>query len=126
MAASDTGVTDRIKVFSGAFVFEDEILQELEHKQHAELDLINRIRSVSNELEFVLQNIDFCKAGTLIRAGRKYSYEDALILSYEFYLLARKFKSIPTSAIETLLSEDVDTIKQIAAQGRLNHLIDLM
>lgn len=107
-------------------MFEDEILQELEHKQNAEFELINRIRSVSKELEFVLQNINFCREGTLIKAGRKYSFEDALILSYEFYLLARKFKSIPTCAIETFLSEEIETIKQIAAQGRLDHLIDLM
>lgn len=107
-------------------MFEGEILKELEHKQHAELDLINRMRSVSLELEFVLTNIDFCKAGTLIRAGRKYTYEEALILSYEFYLLARKFQSIPTCAIETLLSENLDTIKRIAVEGRLNHMVDLM
>lgn len=85
--------------------------------------LVRRFITITRKFQIALNNFQICQ---LKNPVSKNSEDDLIVIAYEFYLLARKFESIPTYAVEVFLNENADRLKTLAVDGKLSDLIDLM
>lgn len=107
-------------------MLEKSIYNELLQTGPDKIVYVSRLVSLAKELLPVLENKEFCEKGSYISRGKVYGEDELLILMYEFYLVAKKFESIPTYILEVYLYRNADALKILAANGRLSGLIGLM
>lgn len=107
-------------------MYENEFSVELHLANEKDAALVDRLASVSKELNLIFDNLEFCKKGEMILSGKRINEDYYLILVYEFYLLARHFKSIPLFAVEVYLHDNIEKIKKLAHKGDFSRLLDLM
>jgi hypothetical protein len=104
-------------------ILEDEILKNLIDVSKQDEALVERYREVVARLKIILESKDFIYKSTFIYGGRRYTTDDLIIIMFEFYMLSRRFESVPTIAVEVYLNHHVERLKQLALEGRLNNIL---
>lgn len=102
------------------------IIKEILDSPPDKIKYAKRLIVVSDELMPILTHMSFCQSGSFISKGKIYNIDVMLVLIYEFYLLSVKFSSLSIEKLELFLQFHAERIKELAAEGRMDHLFDLM
>ncbi|MBU1618412.1 MAG: hypothetical protein KJ556_02565 [Gammaproteobacteria bacterium] len=102
---------------------ESEIFEDLTHLYKEDKEIVKRYVRLVKKLDAVLVNFEFCQRSSFIFEGKRYSVDDVVILMFEFYMLSKSMKSVPTQYVEVFLGVYADKLKDLARDGKLNHLL---
>jgi hypothetical protein len=102
---------------------EEKILENLIDVSKQDEELVKRYRDVVARLQTMLEYREFINKSNFIYEGRRYTNDDLIVIMFEFYMLSRKFKNVPTTAVEVYLNQHLKRLKELAQMGHLNHTL---